>query len=78
MALSKDQADFYRHTLEMTRKQIDDLNEQIEQELSKVKDRLAELKTAKDAAKQIYDGVCKILGVENDLDKDEAAGAGQE
>jgi len=73
MALSKDQADFYRHTLEMTRKQIDDLNEQIEQELSKVKDRLAELKNAKDAAKQIYDGVCKILGVENDLDKEEAA-----
>ena len=73
MSLSKDQADFYRHTQEMTRKQIDDLNEQIEQELSKVKDRLAELKNAKDAAKQIYDGVCKILGVENDLDKEEAA-----
>jgi gas vesicle protein len=72
MSLSKDQADFYRHTLEMTRKQIDDLNEQIEQELSKVKDRLAELKNAKDAAKQIYDGVCKILGVENDLEKEEA------
>ena len=71
MALSKDQADFYRHTLEMTRKQIDDLNEQIEQELSKVKDRLAELKNSKDAAKQIYDGVCKILGVENDLEKEE-------
>jgi gas vesicle protein len=71
MSLSKDQADFYRHTLEMTRKQIDDLNEQIEQELSKVKDRLAELKNAKDAAKQIYDGVCKILGVENDLEKEE-------
>ena len=72
MALSKDQADFYRHTLEMTRKQIDDLNEQIEVELSKVKDRLAELKNSKDAAKQIYDGVCKILGVENDLEKEEA------
>ena len=72
MSLSKDQAEFYRHTLDMTRRQIDDLNEQIEQELSKVKDRLAELKNAKDAAKQIYDGVCKILGVENDLDKEEA------
>ena len=72
MSLSKDQANFYRHTLEMTRRQIDDLDEQMEQELSKVKDRLAELKNAKDAAKQIYDGVCKILGVENDLEKEEA------
>ena len=73
MALSKDQAQFYQQTLEMTRKQINDLNAQIEEELAKVKDRLAELKNAKDAAKQIYDGVCKILGVENDLDKEEAA-----
>ena len=71
MALSKDQDQFYRQTLEMTRKQINDLNDQIEQELSKVKDRLAELKNSKDAAKQIYDGVCKILGVENDLEKEE-------
>jgi len=71
MSLSKDQAQFYKHTLEMTRKQINDLNTQIEEELSKVKDRLAELQNSKDAAKQIYDGVCKILGVENDLEKEE-------
>ena len=50
MALSKDQAQFYQQTLEMTRKQIGDLNTQIEEELAKVKDRLAELKNAKDAA----------------------------
>jgi hypothetical protein len=71
MALSKDQAQFYQQTLEMTRKQISDLNTQIEEELAKVKDRLAELKNAKDAAKQIYDGACKMLGVENDLEKEE-------
>jgi ribosomal protein L11 len=71
MALSKDQAQFYQQTLEMTRKQIGDLNTQIEEELAKVKDRLAELKNAKDAAKQIYDGACKMLGIENDLEKEE-------
>jgi hypothetical protein len=71
MSLSKDQAQFYQQTLEMTRKQINDLNVQIEEELAKVKDRLAELKNAKDAAKQIYDGACKMLGIENDLEKEE-------
>jgi len=71
MSLSKDQAQFYQQTLEMTRKQIGDLNAQIEEELAKVKDRLAELKNAKDAAKQIYDGACKMLGIENDLEKEE-------
>ena len=53
----------------MTRKQIDDLNAQIEEELAKVKERLAELQAKKNAAKQIYDGACKILGIENDLEK---------
>ena len=74
MALSKDQAQFYQHTLEMTKKQIDDLNGQIEAELAKVKERLADLQNAKNAAKQIYDGACKILGIDNDLDKEEEAG----
>ena len=74
MALSEDQSRFYKQTLEMTRKQINDLNVQIEDELSKVKERLAALQARKNAAKQIYDGACKMLGVENDLDKDEESG----
>jgi len=71
MALSKEQVQFWQTTLEMTRKQIADLNSQIEDELAKVKERLAELQHKKNAAKQIYDGACKMLGVENDLEKEE-------
>ena len=74
MALSDEQLEFYKHTLEVTRKQILDLNGQIEEELRKVKERLAELQSAKIAAKQIYDGACKILGLENDLDTGEESG----
>ena len=77
MALTQDQQQFYRTTLEMTRKQIEHLNAQIEDELSKVKERLAELQNAKTAAKQIYDGACKILGVENDLEKEEEEAAAE-
>jgi ElaB/YqjD/DUF883 family membrane-anchored ribosome-binding protein len=75
VALTKEQAEFFQTTLDMTRKQIGELNGQIEEELSKVKERLAELQNAKNAAKQIYDGACKILGVENDLEKEEDASA---
>jgi hypothetical protein len=74
MALSDDQLNFYKHTLEVTRKQILDLNTQIEEELARVKERLAELQNAKNAAKQIYDGACRILGVENDLEAGEDGG----
>jgi hypothetical protein len=69
--LSKEQVQFWQTTLEMTRSQISDLNGQIEDELAKVKERLAELQNKKNAAKQIYDGACKMLGVENDLEKEE-------
>ena len=73
MALSKEQTEFFQTTLDTTKKQIVELNGQIEAELAKVKEQLAELQNAKDAAKQIYDGTCKILGVENDLEKEEQA-----
>ncbi|HJS58843.1 MAG TPA: hypothetical protein VKA01_12140 [Vicinamibacteria bacterium] len=73
MALSNDQQQFYRQTMEITKRQIGDLNAQIEEELAKVKERLAELQNAKNAAKQIYDGACRILGVENDLEQEEEA-----
>lgn len=71
MALSEDQARLYRQTMEMTRKQINDINGQIEEELAKARERIETLRTSLDAAKQIYDGACKILGVENDLEKSE-------
>ena len=71
MSLTDEQAQFYRQTLEIARKSIDELNVQIEEELAKVKDRLADLQAKKNAAKQIYDGACRILGVENELEKTE-------
>ena len=69
MSLSDEQAQFYRQTLEIARKSVDEINAQIEEELAKVKERLADLQAKKNAAKQIYDGACKILGVENELEK---------
>jgi len=67
MTLTDEQEQHYRATLEVTRKQIDEMNAQIEEELAKVKERLAELQTRKNAARQIYEGACQILGIENDL-----------
>jgi ElaB/YqjD/DUF883 family membrane-anchored ribosome-binding protein len=71
MSLTDEQSQFYRQTLEITKKSIEELNGKIEDELAKVKERLADLQAKKNAAKQIYDGACRILGVENDLEKTE-------
>ena len=67
MALTDEQTKIYKQTLDVTRTQIEELNEQIEQELAKVKESLADLQARKNAARQIYDGACRMLGVENDL-----------
>jgi hypothetical protein len=75
MTLTEEQARLYRQTLEITRKKIEELDVQIEEELAKVKDRLADLQAQKNAARQIYDGACRMLGVPNDLEPAEPAEA---
>jgi hypothetical protein len=77
MSLNDRQRTFYENTLDVTRQEIEELDGEIEHELSKVKDRLAELQNAKKAARQMYDAACLRLGIANDLaaaEDDESAG----
>lgn len=71
MSLSDQQRQFYQNTLQVTKQEIEELDVQIEEELAKVKDRLAELQAAKKAARQMYDAACMRLGVPNDLEEEE-------
>lgn len=71
MSLTDEQRQFYEHSMTMTRQEIADLDGQIEEELAKVKDRLAELQNAKKAARAMYDAACLRLGVTNDLEDDD-------
>lgn len=71
MSLTDQQRQFYENTLSVTRQEIDELDNAIEAELAKVKDRLAELQAAKKAARQMYDAACLRLGIPNELDGEE-------
>jgi hypothetical protein len=76
MSLTEQQRQFYDNTRNVTKSEIDELDRQIEEELAKVKDRLAELQSAKKAARQMYDAACLRLSVPNELeDQDEEAAA---
>lgn len=61
----------YEQTLAMSKQEITDLDGQIEEELAKVKDRLAELQNAKKAARQMYDAACVRLGIPNELEAED-------
>ena len=74
MSLSPDQKKFYENTLEVTRREISDAEAEIQAELAKVKDRLAELQNAQKAARQMYDAACMRLGIPNDLEEAESHG----
>jgi hypothetical protein len=69
MSLSKEQMQYFQTTLEVSRRQIDEINGQIAQELARAQDRLGQLKDARDAAKEIYDVACRMLGIENEIDR---------
>jgi hypothetical protein len=68
--LTDQQRKFYETTLQVTKQEVSDLN-QIEEELAKVKDRIAELQSAINASKQMYAAACNRLGVNNDMDDDD-------
>jgi len=70
MALTDAQRAPYENMLSVTRQEIAELDQQIEEELAKVKERLGELQNAKKAARQIYDGICLRLGLPNDLEEE--------
>ncbi|HBL26729.1 MAG TPA: hypothetical protein DD490_07835 [Acidobacteria bacterium] len=74
MSLNDSQRKFYETILATTRQEMDDLDRAIEEELAKVKDRLAELQNGKKAARQMYDAACMRLGISNDLEAEEAQG----
>ncbi|MGZ6987836.1 MAG: hypothetical protein ACXVH0_02640 [Thermoanaerobaculia bacterium] len=71
MSLSDDQRKFYENTRNVTKAEIDQLEGEIQAELAKVKERLAELQNAQKAARQMYAAACLRLGVPNDLEEAE-------
>jgi ElaB/YqjD/DUF883 family membrane-anchored ribosome-binding protein len=71
MSLTDQQKKFYENTLAVTRQEMEELDRAIEEELAKVKDRLAELQNAKKASRQMYDAACMRLGIANDLEAEE-------
>lgn len=71
MAISKEQEEQYRKTLEQTKERIRSIGEEMESELEKTRKKLRELLEEKKAMRKIYDGIVVLLGVENEFEKQE-------
>lgn len=75
MAQNSERHKFWEQSLQVAKQDISELDRQIEDELSKVRDRLIELQKARQATLQIYDAACARLGLVNDLANDLAEAA---
>ncbi len=66
--LSEEQKIRYEQTRQMAKSELDQIDKEIETELTKVKEKLLELQQAKKAIKQIYDGACARLGIKSSVE----------
>lgn len=73
--VTNDQKSFYQQVYDTTRKEIEDISNQIEEELAKVKERITKLNNQKQAIRKMYEGACACLGIESEFD---AADEGEE
>ena len=70
--LSDSQRKFYEEALQQTKAEIQELEGLIQEELGKVKEKIADLQSGQKAARQMYDAACQRLGIPNDLEGEDS------
>lgn len=73
--MNKDSEGLFRKTMEDVKKQMDAIDEQVETELQKVREKLAELQEVKKNLRMVYEGTAKILGIEIEEETEDKAEA---
>ena len=68
--LSDKQKKFYEDAHRQTKEEIKEIDASIEDELAKVKERLAQLQEAKKAALQMHAAACMRLSLKNEFEEE--------
>jgi hypothetical protein len=63
--MTNDQKTRYEAMKQMAKDELDHLDKELSEEVTRAKKRIEELQKAKVAIKQIYDNVCTLLGVKS-------------
>jgi len=73
--MNKDSEGLFRKTMEDVKKQMESIDERVEVELQKVREKLAELQEEKKNLRMVYEGTAKILGIEIEEETDDKVDA---
>ncbi len=68
--LTDKQKKFYEDAHRQTKEEIKEIDASIEEELAKVKERLAQLQEAKKAALQMHAAACMRLSLKNEFEEE--------
>jgi hypothetical protein len=63
--LTEQQKQKFEMARQLAKEELEQLDKEINAELSRVKERLLELQQAKKAVKQMYDGACARMGIKS-------------
>ena len=64
MALKKEQEEIYKKAMDEAKKELDNVDSNMQEEIQKARQKLAELQESKKHYRQIYEGTALLLGIE--------------
>lgn len=64
MAVNKEQEEIYKKAMDEAKKELDDVDSKMQEEIQKARQKLAELQESKKHYRQIYEGTALLLGIE--------------
>jgi hypothetical protein len=71
MPLTKEQEELYKKTMDEAKTQYENIDAEMEKEIQKTREILADLQASKKHFQQIYQATANLLGVEVELNNDE-------
>jgi hypothetical protein len=74
MPLTKEETEIFERRLTLARQQLEAIDQEVERELTEVRERIAALQAKREAALKVYDAACTMLGIENDLAPENGSG----
>lgn len=76
MPLTKEQEELYKKTMDQAKSQLETIDDEMEREIQKARERLAKLQESKRAFRQVYEGAAVLLGVEFEPEEEPELEAG--
>jgi 5-bromo-4-chloroindolyl phosphate hydrolysis protein len=63
MPLTKEQETLYRQTMEEAKRQIEEIDREMQTEIELTRKKLGGLQESKKTYQQVYEGACRLLGL---------------